>query len=265
VTAVEESCGKTGEFDSRPVASFASAVTFPGRGQYGEEQLRRIWHLLRRGFAGVPYQRMHGNHGTLKMPVATLVLITCAPIFAISEMATLRTVHVIDPLRATAVRLGAGTYALDQDPDATNFPASGDSLTITGPDGPVGTWEGPWDVSPTDLGGVFLGVGTFAQVARFTIRKPGIYRFAVAGPGTGARLLVTEPYGIAARDEGPWALAIVGAILTLGRHWYPGGRTAAAGRQPASRRPRPPVGSTGTDSPFRRVNEMTPPRPAAYG
>ena len=156
------------------------------------------------------------------MPIATLVLIACAPIFAISEMAALRTVHVIDPLHATAVRLGAGTYALDQDPDATNFPIAADSLGITGPDGPVRTWETPWDVSPTDLGGVFLGMGTFAQAARFKIGDPGVYRIAVTGPGTGARLFVTEPYSTAARDVGPWALAIIGAILTLGRHWYRG-------------------------------------------
>jgi hypothetical protein len=169
------------------------------------------------------------------MPIAALVLISCGPVFVISEMAALRTVHVIDPLRATAVRLGAGAYALDQDPDATSFPIAVGSLSITGPDGPVRTWQTPWDVSPTDLGGVFLGVGTFAQVARFKIGKPGVYRIAAAGPGTGARLFVTEPYGTAARGLGPWALAIIGAILTLGRHWYPGGRPARAGTPPASR------------------------------
>jgi hypothetical protein len=149
------------------------------------------------------------------MLIAALVLIACAPIFAISEMAALGTVHVIDPLRATTVRLSAGTYALDQDPDATSFPLGAASLSITGPDGPVRTREIPWDISPADLGGVFLGVGTFAQVARFKIGKSGVYRFAVAGVGAGARLFVTEPYSTAGRDGGPWALAIIGAIITL--------------------------------------------------
>jgi hypothetical protein len=184
------------------------------------------------------------------MLIAALVLIACAPIFAMSEMATLRTVHVIEPLRAGAVRLGAGTYTLDQDPDATGFPLGAASLSITGPDGPVRTWETPWDVSPADLGGVFLGVGTFAQVARFKISKPGVYRFAVTDPGAGARLFVTEPYSTAARDEGAWALAIIGAILTLGRRCYSGVRLAVGGTPLASRRPRPSGGRTGTDSPL---------------
>jgi hypothetical protein len=148
-------------------------------------------------------------------------------------MAALGTVHVIDPLHATAVRLGAGTYALDQDPDATGFPLGAASLSITGPDGPVRTWEIPWDVSPTDLGGAFLGVDTFAQAARFKVGKPGVYRFAVtgAGAGAGARLLVTEPYSTAARDEGPWALAITGAIITLAATG-----TRASGRRRQERR-----------------------------
>jgi hypothetical protein len=149
------------------------------------------------------------------MLIAALALIGCLPVFAVQEMAALRTVRAVDPAHATALRLSAGTYAIDQDPDATNFPLPGSSLRVTGPHGPVRTWETPWNISPSDLGGAFLGVGTFAQAARFTAGQPGVYRVAVTGPGAGARLYVTEPYGTAALGEGPWALAIIAAIITL--------------------------------------------------
>jgi hypothetical protein len=169
-------------------------------------------------------------------PVATrllaafLVLAISVPAFVNCELAGLRTVHVIYPRHAASVALAAGGYSLDQDPDATGFPLAERAIVITGSDGPVRASSTAYDLSPADFGGALLGLGTFAQVARFRIARPGVYRVSVLDPLAGARLFVSETYGASLIRSGPWLLAMIAALITLTmtgtrltrRRWPPG-------------------------------------------
>lgn len=151
----------------------------------------------------------------IRLLISAIVLLVCGFAFAISEMTALRTVHAFYPQHTTSVRLAAGTYSVDQDPDANDFPVALSALLISGPDGPVSVSGSSYDQSPTDLGGLFLGVGIFARAGRFTVTSPGMYRLSVADPAAGPRLLVSEPYSTSARQVGPWALGIVAALTNI--------------------------------------------------
>jgi hypothetical protein len=166
--------------------------------------------------AGVAVRLWSQRHPVaVRLLAATVVLSVSVPAFAASEMAGLRTVHVIDPRHTASLALAAGRYSLDQDPDATGFPVADRAIAITGPDGSVRTSLTAYDLSPADFGGPLLGLGTFAQAARFTIARPGIYRISVLDPLAGARLFVSETYAASLRRSGPWLLAIIAALITL--------------------------------------------------
>jgi len=166
----------------------------------------------------------------IRLLAALLVLAVSIPAFVASELAGVRSVHVIYPRHPATLVLPAGGYSLDQDPDATGFPVADRAVAITGPDGPVRSWLTAYDLSPADFGGPLLGLGTFAQAARFTITTPGLYRVSVLDPLAGARLFVSETYGASLTRSGPWLLAIIAALITLvmtGMHhtkgrWPPG-------------------------------------------
>jgi hypothetical protein len=151
----------------------------------------------------------------VRLLAASLVLVVSVPAFVASELAGLRTVHVISPRQTASLALAAGGYSLDQDPDATGFPVAGGAIVITGPDGLVRTALTAYDLSPADFGGPLLGLGTFAQAARFTIDRPGVYRVSVLDPLAGGRLFVSETYAASLAQSGPWLLAIIAALATL--------------------------------------------------
>ncbi len=151
------------------------------------------------------------------LTITFAALLASVPAFAISEMTGLRTVHALYPLRTALVRLGPGSYSLDEDPDAFDFPVNFGDLIITGPDGPVHAQETPYAMSPGDLGGLLLGVGIYVQAARFKVSHAGVYHFSVADPDAGSPLFVSEPYSASAWRTGPWALAIIAALIMLAR------------------------------------------------
>jgi hypothetical protein len=157
----------------------------------------------------------HQHPVAARLLAAFLVLTVSVPAFTASELAGLRTVHVLYPRHWASVALAAGRYSLDQDPDATGFPVAGDAIAITGPDGPVRTWSSAYDLSPADFGGALLGLGTFAQAARFTVDRPGVYRISVLDSLAGARLFVSETYAASLAHSGPWLVAIIVALITL--------------------------------------------------
>jgi hypothetical protein len=167
----------------------------------------------------------------IRLLAALFVLVVSVPAFVASELAGLRTVHVIYPRHTASVALGAGGYSLDQDPDATGFPVADSAIVITGPNGSVRAWVTAYDLSPADFGGPLLGLGTFAQAARFTVARPGVYRVSVLDPLAGARLFVSETYAASLIRSGPWLAAIIAALIALtitGMHqtkgrWPPGG------------------------------------------
>lgn len=150
-----------------------------------------------------------------RLLAALLVLTVSVPAFVASELAGLRTVHVLYPRHTASLMLAAGGYSLDQDPDATGFPVADSAIAITGPDGSVHTWPTAYDLSPADFGGPLLGLGTFAQAARFTVRRSGVYRISVLDRLAGARLFVSETYGASLIRSGPWLLVIIAALITL--------------------------------------------------
>ncbi len=164
---------------------------------------------------GLPARLWRHERPVIRLLAAFLILIISVPAFTVSELAGLRTVHMIYPRHAASLPLAAGGYSLDQDPDATGFPVANDAIVITGPYGSVPTSPTPYDLSPADFGGALLGLGTFAQAARFTIARPGLYRISVTDPLAGARLFVSETYTASATRTGPWVLAIVVALITL--------------------------------------------------
>ena len=184
----------------------------------------------------------------MRLLAAFVVLAVSIPAFVASELAGLRSVHVIYPRHPASLVLAAGRYSLDQDPDATGFPVAESAIVITGPQGPVRGLLTAYDLSPADFGGPLLGLGTFAQAARFTIARPGVYRVSVLDPLAGARLFVSETYGASLTHSGPWLAAIIVALITLtitGMHqakgrWPPGRprRSAPAGRPGRAGRPR---------------------------
>jgi len=182
-----------------------------------------------------------GHPVAIRLLAALLVLAVSIPAFAASELAGLRSVHVIYPRHPASLVLAAGGYSLDQDPDATGFPVTGDAVVITGPQGQVRSWLTAYDLSPADFGGPLLGLGTFAQAARFTIARPGVYQVSVLDPLAGARLFVSETYAASLTHSGPWLLAIIAALITLavtGMHQARGRRPSGRGRRarPARRR-----------------------------
>jgi hypothetical protein len=132
-------------------------------------------------------------------------------------MAGLQSVHALYPLRIASVWLKPGSYCIDEDPDAFDFPVSLSELTITGPDGLVRATQTPYDISPADLGGLLLGVGMYVQADRFKVTRGGVYHFSVTDPEGGSPLFVSEPYSASARRTGPWALLIIAALITLAR------------------------------------------------
>ncbi|HEX4831757.1 MAG TPA: hypothetical protein VH478_11765 [Trebonia sp.] len=189
------------------------------------------------------------RRAAIRLLAASLVLLVSAPAFTATALAGRRTVHAVYPLRTTALWLAAGRYSLDQDPDATGFPTAADEVAITGPGGTVAAAPAPYDISPADLGGAFLGVGLFAQAAHFTIHVPGVYQVAVADPRAGARLYVSEPYAASAGRSGPWALGAVAAVIMIA---VTGTRVAAA-RRGGARDGLVPAGTGGLDEAPRPV------------
>lgn len=200
----------------------------------------------KRGWAVWLWSQQHPT--AIRLLAAFLVLAVSIPAFVASELAGVRSVHVIYPQRPARLVLAAGGYSLDQDPDATGFPVAGSAIVITGPQGPVRSWLTAYDLSPADFGGPLLGLGTFAQAARFTIARPGVYRVSVLDPLAGARLFVSETYAASLTRSGPWLAAIIAALITLtitGMHqtrwrWPPSPlrRVVPARRRGPANRPR---------------------------
>jgi len=166
-----------------------------------------------RGMA--PWRWSQRHPVAIRLLAAVVVLAVSVPAFVASELAGLRTVHVIYPRRPASLALAAGGYSLDQDPDATGFPEAGSAIVITGPDGSVRAWVTAYDLSPTDFGGPLLGLGTFAQEARFTVARAGVYRVSVLDPLAGARLFVSETYAASLIRSGPWLAAIIAALIAI--------------------------------------------------
>lgn len=211
----------------------------------------RTGHFLRSG----PSWAWHNErNAVIALAAAFLILACCAPVFAASETAGLGTVRPLYPMRASTLGLAPGSYSLDEDPDASGFPVDRADLEITGPDGPVRARETPYEISPSDIGGMLLGVGMSVQAARLKVDKAGVYRFSVTDPGAGSVLYISEPFSTSFLRTGPWALAVIAALITLiqaARHLRVSRRTARQGSQPA-RLVRSQPSGTGTLSPSTR-------------
>ena len=172
----------------------------------------RTGHFLKRGSSWAWHNE---RNAVIALAAAFLSLACCGPVFAASEMAGLRTVCPLYPMRPTTLALAPGSYSLDEDPDAFDFPVDLTDLTITGPDGPVRVRQTPYAISPSDVGGMLLGVGMSVQAARFKLGKAGAYQFSVTDPEAGSVLYLSEPFSASFLRTGPWAVAIIAALITL--------------------------------------------------
>jgi hypothetical protein len=172
----------------------------------------RTGHFLKHGSSWAWHNE---RNAVIALAAAFLSLACCAPVFAASEMAGLRTVHPLYPMRTTTLRLASGSYSLDEDPDAFDFPVDLTDLTITGPHGLVRARQTPYAISPSDIGGMLLGVGMSVQAASFKLSKAGVYHFSVTDPEAGSVLYLSEPFSASFLSTGPWAVAIIAALITL--------------------------------------------------
>lgn len=151
----------------------------------------------------------------LWLGVAVAVLAGCGPAFALSEASGLATVHPVALRQNATISLSAGTYSLDQDPDASNFPVRPRDVSISGPIGNARVQFTGYNQTPADVGGLLLGVGDDVQAARFVVHQPGTYRVYVADPAAGSRLFISETFGASAERAGGWALASLAALATI--------------------------------------------------
>jgi hypothetical protein len=201
-----------GTLPSGPAGKRGAIAFCPADNAAGGSEMGRNRHFLKRG----SWWAWHNErNAVVALAAALLSLACCAPLFAVSELAGLRTVRPLYPMRATTLDLAPGSYALDENPDASGFPADPAELTITGPGGPVRVRQTPYAISPSDVGGLLLGVGISVQAARFALDQAGAYRFSVTDPGAGSVLYLSEPFSTSFLRTGPWAVVVIAALITL--------------------------------------------------
>jgi hypothetical protein len=150
------------------------------------------------------------------LAVGVAVLLVCAPGFAVSEIAVLSTVQVVEAQHPAVVHLGPGTYDISQDIADEGFPADSTVVTVSGPRGQ----EVPGrNISPAmtlaEPAGMFLGAWDCHPVVSFTILHAGPYLVSIKDQYGMNAAWISEPYSSVARDVFPWCFGVLGSLLTI--------------------------------------------------
>jgi 4-amino-4-deoxy-L-arabinose transferase-like glycosyltransferase len=149
------------------------------------------------------------------LAVAVGILLICACGFAAAEIAALSTVRVVNAQQPAVIHFGAGAYQVSQDIGDMDFPDDSAALTVAGPGGRVPVQTVPQRLTPADAASLLLGAVDCGQVMSFTIQRTGSYQVTINDRHGMSGAWISEPYADVTEHVIPWALGIVGALLTV--------------------------------------------------
>jgi hypothetical protein len=113
-----------------------------------------------------------------------------------------------------------GAYAIYEDPGGSaGFPLPLGDISVTGPDGPVVLIAQSTQVSPSDIGALFLGTGMFAPVASFRTANAGSYHFYVRGQLQDEKVLIGRTEWSALGEVEPWLACLAGGLALAVGGW----------------------------------------------
>lgn len=195
-----------GSSPSIPLAAWAPALwvvlVAPGAGVAAVLLVRSI-------FPGVGAAAVRKMVITVGLPL--LALMCCVSILVWVLIGDLASAHVVDSGRPVSLWLEPGVYQVSQDPENGGFndgPGDLSFLSVTGRSGPVEVTAVPSFLSPSDVGGLFLGAYrdsySFASEGQFRIKSPGEYRLVNDDEAIYPAVLVSPPYGAVAERTLPW-------------------------------------------------------------
>jgi hypothetical protein len=151
----------------------------------------------------------------LTLAGALLVLAVCAPAFAETELANVRSVHSLPTGQQVTLWLRPGAYDLDWDGWTGEVGPS--SFSVVGDQGAVPVTALRGSQSLAELGTTFLNAGDFDPAETFDIKAPGRYRvlFLTPEPDASRVALLSDPYSAVLARTAPWTAGIAGALAVM--------------------------------------------------